>query len=274
MEHSTTLHHSNSTLILFNGRSYALKSLSVIQDSNHPGNFNHNITVYKHETACRDLPHAVNIIQRNQRGNMGPTYALAGSNVTFKICGYTNQSKPTERLELALQYGLESLPWYHDYSTLRHDYLKFIYVIPGSNGEWKCKKVTFSLTRDGYYTTIFLMEPKSAVFNYSLRYFYRYFDISNVGQAESHSLYEDTESVTFVDNPHKYCYVATIHGRPGATAQFVHIGITYEYYTLRFFADNYNTMITFPLILATATIGATIIMVLVKLRKLKCVART
>ena len=271
MEHSTTLHHSNTTLILFNGRSYALKSLSVIQDSNHPGNFNHNITVYKHETACRDLPHAVNIIQRNQRGNMGPTYALAGSNVTFKICGYTNQSKPTERLELALQ---ESLPWYHDYSTLRHDYLKFIYVIPGSNGEWKCKKVTFSLTRDGYYTTIFLMEPKSAVFNYSLRYFYRYFDISNVGQAESHSLYEDTESVTFVDNPHKYCYVATIHGRPGATAQFVHIGITYEYYTLRFFADNYNTMITFPLILATATIGATIIMVLVKLRKLKCVART
>ena len=275
VEHSTTLHHSNTTLILFNGRNYALKSLSVIQDSNHPGNFNHNITVYKHETACKDLPYTVKQIQHHQRGNLGPTYALAGSNVTFTICGSTNQSEPTERLELALQYGLESLPEYYNYSPLPHDYLKFSYILPGSNGEWKCKKVTFSLTRDGYYTTIFLTEPRSAIFNYSLRYSYRYFDISHFGQAETHSLYEDTESVTFVDNPHKYCYVATIHRRPGATAQLVHIGITYEYYTLKFFADNYNTMIAFPLILAMAIIGAeSIVMVLVKLRKLRCVART
>ena len=273
VEDRTTLHHSNNTLVLFNGRNYALKSLTVIQDSNHPGNFDHDIAVHKHETACEDLPSTIKRTHIYKRENFSPIYALAGSNMTFTICGSTNQSEPTERLELALIYGLESLQY--NYSLLPHNYLNFSYIIPGSNGVWKCKKVTFSLKRDGYYTTIFLTKPRSADFNYSLSYSYHYFDIGHFIQVENHTLHKDTDNVTFVNSPHKYCYVATVYRRPGATRQYVHIRLIYEYYTLRFFADNYNTMITFPLMLAIAIIGidSIVIVVLIKLRKLRCIAR-
>ena len=192
----------------------------------------------------------------------------------FTICGSTNQSEPMERLELALIYGLESLQYNYCSPPLR-SYLNFSYIIPGSNGARKCKKVTFPLKKDGYYTTVFLTKPKSADFNYSLSYSYHYFDISHFEQVENHTLHEDTDNVTFVDNPHKYFYIATIHRRSGATMQYVHIRLIYEYYTLRFFADNYNTMITFPLILAIAIIvkDSILIIMLIKLRKLRCIAR-
>lgn len=272
-ENMTTLHHSDTTIILFNGRNYALKSLTITQDSNHPGNFDHNITIYQHEAHCEALPphnerHTVKKSDIHPANNLSPIYMLADSSMIFTICGSTNRSRPTERLELALIHGLESLQYS---SLLPHNYLHFSYVIPGSNGEWLCKEVTFPITKDGYYTTIFLTKPKSASFNYTLTYNRYYFDISSFKSVENHTLHKDTDSATY-DNPHKYCYAATIHQRPGLATQYVHIRITYEYYTMRFFAENYKTFTAFPSVILIAA-GATAI-ITIALIKLRCIVRT
>ena len=269
-EDKISLHYSNTTLILFNGRDYALQSLNVTQDSNHPGNFDHDITIYKHETDCKDLP-IQNKTRTVKKNKLTPIYALAGSNIMFTICGSTNLSRAVERLELALIYGLESL----QYPPLLRDYLNFSYVVPGSNGLWNCKNVTFPLMMDGYYTTTFLTEPRSAEFNYSLTYFHRYFDIRHFVPVKNYTLQADTDYKIFPEKPYKYCYVATIHGSPGVTTQYVHIRLTYKYYTMKFFSDNYNTMIVFPLILAmTIIVVEIIVLALIKLRVLRCIDRT
>ena len=278
-EDETTLHHSDTTLILFNGRNYALKSLTITQDSNHPGNFDHDITIYQHEAQCDTLPshnekRTIKKSNIHPANKLSPIYMLADSNITFIICGSTNQSRPTERLELALVHGLDSLQYYSP-SLHNYMYLHFSYIIPGSNGEWDCKNIIFPIKKDGYYTTIFLTEPKSASFNYSLTYFRYYFDISHFESVENHTLHKDKDNATYGDNPHKYCYAATIHKRPGLTTRYVHIRITYEYYTMRFFADNYQTLIAFPLVLIVAIIVVeSIAIVLVKLRELRCTAGT
>lgn len=265
-ERKTTLYQSNTTLFLFDGDDYALHSLTVTQDSDHPGNFDHNIILYQHKSKCSNLPilNTSNTVAGSDFSTISeiPIYALAGSSMTFNICGSTNSTYPIERLELVLNYGLEAL------QSLSQDYHNFSYFLPGTGGEWTCKKVTFHLNKDGYYTTRFLTKPTSAIFNYSVTFFHQQIDVEVLQEYLVHTdtLFMDRDHKVYTEN--NYCHIAVIQGKPGVTKTYVHIQLTYKYYTMKFFANNFKSIILLTsifIILIILGVGSALL-----IRKYRC----
>ena len=149
----------NTSVILAEANHLFMSSLSMTEDTNHIGDFYRDIEVHQLDSKCDSLPTREEINTTTNGTDLssinGTTfYALAGSSMTFSVCGTTSYTiSELERLELILRK--ESLPIA----------IGFFHV--GTNGEWLCKEKTFILDEPGYYTIIFLPPTYQASFMFN-----------------------------------------------------------------------------------------------------------
>ena len=214
--------HSNSMVILYDNDNPGF--LRVTEDTGHPGDFDHEIILYRVNSECSDLQ--IREETYDVRGtdlsliNGTTTYALAGSSMTYNICGSANSTYQTERLELVLLYGLEAL------QSPSRDHDKFYYFHHGTDGEWTCKKVTYNIEDDGYYTPIFLTAPQEANFIFTTTFRYQFIKSLSL---PFYKLKMDKDYVQFFLTQHQ-CVVASIHENPKILSPYVHVQIFYKYY--------------------------------------------
>ena len=216
--------HSNSTVILLRQKpSTVLQAVTVIEDTSYPGDFDHEIIIYLTDSDCSEIQ----ILEETQelRGtnlsliNETTTYALTGSSMTYNICGSSNTSYQSERLELVILYGLEAR-----YSPSK-DYHKFYYFPHGTDGDWKCTQVTYNIDKDGYYTSVFLTAPQEANYVHFLSYRQRFLNNSS---PDYHKLKHDKDRFTVEAlSGSQHCCIATVLDNPTVTSPYVHVNISY-----------------------------------------------
>lgn len=221
---------SNSTVILHDHKpSTTLQSLTVTEDTGYPGDFDHKIFIYWVDLQCSEIQ--VQEETYNLTGtdfsliNETTTYALAGSSMTYNICGSSNSSYQSERLELTLLNSLEAL------RSPSRDYHKFYHFTHGTDGNWICNQVTYNMGKNGYYTPLFLTVPQEATYTYSVTY-QRKFLNESISSSFSYMLKNDKDTVTLnLLSSGQHCFVATILENPTSTNPYVHINLAYKYYS-------------------------------------------
>ena len=211
--------HENTSVVLTEVNHLFTSSLSVTEDTNHIGDFYRDIEVHQLDSKCDSLPtrEEINTITNGtdlSSINGTTFYALAGSSVTFGVCGTTSYAiSELERLELIL--CKESLPLA----------IGFFHV--GTNGEWQCKEKTFILDEPGYYTIIVLPPTYQASFTFNATYSVHEIDTEQLLERAivNYSLHMDQDSCEFhlkFGAAHS-CFVATIMDNPNTLKQNVHI---------------------------------------------------
>ena len=222
---TTERYHENSSVILAELDHFYTNSLTVTEDTEHLNDFRHDIEVYHTGCKCSDL---VNMTTYTLNGSdltpKQPVYALAGSSISVHICGSTNATTESERLEIVLKNHLEeaSLPNEVPFRV------NFFY--PGLGGKQMCKDMIFHLPANGYYTITFTSSPID--FNYELTYKIRAIDYHLLAEHSlaNYTLRADQESCKFsLDSGIKKqsCFVAVIRENPNTTKGDVHIQLNY-----------------------------------------------
>lgn len=220
---NTALHRDNTTVILTQVHHFFTKSLTVTQDTGYPGDTDHEIAVYRVNTKCSDLSAREQMYTVNGNDlsaiNKTTLYLLAGSSITYSICGSTNQTRRPERLELVL---LDDLERAQSLENIANSFYKFAYFSTGRVGEKRCDKVPINIDTTGYYTTLFLPPPHPAHFEFNITYNVRTIDLTQLSIVSNHTLRVDQDSHEF---PLEFgvkssCCVATIKK---ASKAYVHI---------------------------------------------------
>ena len=214
----------NTSVILTEVNHFVTASVSVREDTEHTGDFYHNIEVYHLNStiaSCSDVP-GINYTYTKSGTNLTNInettfFALAGSSVTFHICGRTNTTIEPERLDMVLT---------------RFPHSKTIdFLHPGVDGKWACKNRTFDLTSPDYYKIIFLPPTHPTSFKFDATYQIHEInpDLLNDYSVDSSTLHEDHDNKTFFLNfgaTHS-CFVATIAHNPDTIEEIVHIQLVY-----------------------------------------------
>ena len=219
---------SNSTVILADPKPpITLLSLTMTETTDYPGDYDHEIIIYQMDSDCSDFE----IEETHKLAgtdlsliNGTTTYALVGSSMTYNICGSTNLTHQSERLELVLLDRLEAL------QSPSESYIKFYFFPYGTDGEWICKNVTYNFQKHGYYTPIFLIVPQEATFTYSMTYQRRFLKDSSISPLFTYNLShnKDTFTVNGLSNGQP-CFIATILENPIDTSPYVHVNISYTF---------------------------------------------
>ena len=224
---TTEQYHENSSVVLTEVNHFYTRSLTVTEDTEHLNDFRHDIEVYHTGCKCSDLVTSTTYtLNGSDISSIPPVYALAGSSVSVHICGSTNATTDSERLEIVLRDHLEEpneVPY------------RVNFFHPGLDGKWRCKDIVFNLPENGYYTLIFLLNsnPLSPIyFDYEVTY--------NIQAIDSHLLAEhtianytlraDRESCKFSMSSgtnKQSCFVAVIRENPNTTKGDVHIQLNY-----------------------------------------------
>ena len=221
---STERYHENSSVVLAELDHFYTKSLTVTEDTEHLNDFHHDVEVYHAECKCSDL---VNMTTYTLNGSdltpKPPVYALAGSSISVYICGSTNETTESERLEIVLKNHLEE-----DKVPFRVNFFH-----PGLDGKRRCKDMIFHLPANGYYTIIFVLNPSSPIdFDYELTYKIQAIDFHLLVEYSfaNYTLRADQESCKFsLSNGinKQSCFVAVIRENPNTTKGDVHIQLKY-----------------------------------------------
>ena len=226
---TTERYHENSSIILAKPGPFYTKSLTVIEDTEHLNDFRHNIEVYHAGCKCSDLMTLTTYTLNRSDHDLTPVppvYALATSSISIHICGSTNATTNSERLEIVLKKNLEE-------ENFRNDApYKVNFFHPGLDGKMKCKDIVFHLPANDYYTVI-IMNPSSQIqFHYELTYKIQKIDSYLLAKhaLANHTLQADQESCKFsLKIGKKSCFVAVIKENPNTTIGDVHIQLKYDY---------------------------------------------
>ena len=244
------LYQANSTVIIGNSSI----SLQVVQESNYPGDFEHEIEVYEVTLECNKLPvMEKDYVEDSLDSINGSTiYALAGSFITLKVCGSTNLTRIPGRLEVLLVEGLESLA---STATILEDFYNFSFFYPGIGGDWLCKEETLKIEEYGYYTLVFLPQPAVAIFNCTAKYHLRILDVGLLPIRANQTLLKNLDEwrLTAVPRPPftRTCIIASIKDNPDYPSLNTHIRVSYHSYSA--YRDGaYLAIVAFVVILPLA----------------------
>ena len=223
----TQRYQENSTVILTELDHFFIQSLSVMEDTEHLDDFDHDVTVYQADTKCSDLVSTtVLTISGSDQPIQRTFYALAGSSVSLDICGTTNLSTYPGRLNIILLNHLEE----SDTNELPYG---FSFFEPGLKGEKKCKNMSFPLTASNYYTLSMPPPPPKIqmTFQFELTYNVRAIDPNLLAQhtVANYTLHTDRDSCNFSMNLdfESSCFVAVISENPNTETKDVHIQLSY-----------------------------------------------
>ena len=221
---NTERYRENSSVILAEPGHFYIKSLSVIEDTEHLNDFRHDIDVYHAGCKCSDLTTLITYTLNGSDHDLTPVppvYALAKSSISIHICGSTNATTNSERLEIVLKKNLEEgndAPY------------KVNFFHPGLDGKMKCKDIVFHLPANDYYTVIIMNPPSQIQFHYELTYKIQEIDSYLLAKhaLANHTLQADQESCKFSLKIGKNsCFVAMIKENPNTTVGDVHIQLKY-----------------------------------------------
>lgn len=226
---TTERYHENSSVILAERDHFYTRSLTVTEDTEHLNDFHHDIEVYHAECKCSDLVNTTTYTLNGSDLAPIPTvYALAGSSISVHICGSTNATTESERLEIVLKNHLEE-------ANLPNEVpFRVNFFLPGLDGKQMCKDMIFHLPVNGYYTTIFILNPSSPIhFDYELTYKIRVIDFYLLAEHSiaKYTLQADQESWKFSLSSginKQSCFVAIIRENPNTTKGDVHIQLKYD----------------------------------------------
>ena len=212
----------NTSVILTEVNHFVTASVFVREDTEHIGDFYHNIEVYQVSSRCSDIPGTKHTYTKSGTNltNINETtfYALPGFSVTFSICGRTNSTIEPERLEIVLI----QLP--------HSETIDFLH--PGTNNTWKCKTRKFTLTAPDYYTILFLPPTHPTNFEFNATYMVHEIDPDLLGKhsVANHTLHKDHDNETFpltFGGAIYSCFVATITHNPDTDKDIVHIWLSF-----------------------------------------------
>ena len=222
---TTGRYHENSSVILAELNHFYTESLSVTEDTEHLNDYRHDIEVHHAECKCSDLVTTTTYTINGSDFSPIPTvYALAGSSISVQICGSTNVTTDSERLEIVLSDQLEE-PKFNQIPY------KVNFFHPGLNGGQKCKDMIFDLPANGYYTLSFLHPSTPISFDFELTYNIRAIDSNLLAEhtITNYILHADQESYKFpMSHGNKQsCFVAVIRDNPNTSKGDVHIQLNY-----------------------------------------------
>ena len=247
---TTERYRENSSVILAELDPFYTKSLSVIEDTEHLNDFRHDIEVYQAGCKCSDL---MTLTMYTLNGSdhdltpVPPVYALAKSSISIHICGSTNATTNSERLEIVLKKNLEEG---------NDNPYKVNFFHPGLDGEMRCKDIVFHLPAKDYYTVI-IMNPSSQIqFHYELTYKIQKIDSYRLAEyaLANHTLQADQESYKFslkIAIGKKNCFVAVIKENPNTTIGDVHIQLKYGHQRGGFIAGIVFATIAFIIVVGS-----------------------
>lgn len=227
---TTKRYHQNSSVILTELNHFFNEYLVVTEDTEHLGDIHHDIIVYQAESQCRDLENR--IVYAVNGSDNSPTstpmfYALAGSSIALSICGFTNLTVHSKRLEIVLMKGLDDV----DNPYITKVPYKVNFFDPGLDGELKCKNMKFNLQTNNYYSLSFLVPPTSMSFQYELTYNISVIDPNLLAEqaTANRSLHADQDDYKFTlsEGIQVSCFVAIIRENPIALNGDVHIQLSY-----------------------------------------------
>lgn len=221
----TERYRENSSVVLAELDHFYTESLTVTEDTEHLNDFRHDIEVYQLEGhRCSELEYVTEyMLNGSDLTPIPPVYALANSSILVHICGSTNATTESDRLEIVLKNHLEE--------TDENPY-KVNFFHPGLVGKPRCKDMTFQLPANGYYTLI-MMNPSTPIqFDYELTYKIRAIDTHLLAEHSfsNYTLHADQESCKFSLSSgimKKSCFVAVIRENPNTTKGYVHIQLKY-----------------------------------------------
>ena len=223
---TTRRFRENSSVILTEFSHFFTESLTVTEDTEHQGDFHHDIDVHRVESQCNDVIKWINTTTNGaDHSSILTFYVVAGSSLSLNICGYTNSTTYPERLEIVLQDHLEE-------PNSNDPPYKVSYFDPGLNSELTCKPLKFDLPTNNYYTLSFLPPSIPMTFEFQLAYNIRVVDPNLLAQhtVANYTLHMDQDSFTFAlsDSTKYSCFVAMIRENPNALNKDVHIKLTYS----------------------------------------------
>ena len=247
-------HRGNSTVILAELNHFYTESLSVTEDTEHLHDFHHDINVYEAETKCSNLVNMTTYtIQGSDHKYTSTTYALAGSAIHLHICGSTNQTYSTDRLELLL---LNHLDDDNDFPN------KVNFFVPGLDGKKACKYVNFDLPTTDYYTLSLLPPSTPMSFEFELTYDIKRIDPHLLAEytVTNYTLHNDQDSCKFtLTTGIEYsCFVAEIREIPNIKGD-VHIQLHY--------GNRWAGLIAGVVLLVTSCFIATVLVITLAVRK-------
>ena len=224
-------YHENSSVILTEVDHFYTKSLTVTEDTEHLNDFRHDIEVHHANCKCSNLVTSrTYTLNGSDPSPLPPVYALAGSSISVHICGSTNATTDSERLEIVLRDHLE------EPNLLNEVPYRVNFFHPGLDGKWRCKDITFHLPENGYYTLVFLLNsnPLSPIyFDYEVIYNIQAIDSHLLAKhtITNYTLRADQDNYKFSmgigTKKQKSCFVAVIRENPNTTKGDVHIQLDY-----------------------------------------------
>lgn len=212
----------NTSVILTEVNHFVTASVMVREDTEHTGDFYHNIEVYQLSSGCSDVPgtkHSYTKSGTNLNIIETTFYALPGFSIAFNICGRTNSTIEPERLEMIL-------------SQLPHSKtIGFYFLHPGTNNTWECKKGKFTLTAPDYYSLFFLPPTHPTRFEFNVTYMVHEIDPDMLGKhsVANHTLHKDNdnETIPLTFGAIYSCFVATITHNPDTDKDVVHVQLSF-----------------------------------------------
>ncbi len=225
-------------LFCFNGNNcnvaevdhFFTRSLTVTQDTDFPGDSDHEIDLYLLNRECNDLPTAetkytvydYNIYTLNKT----ILYLLPGSFITYSICASTNHTNMPDRLELLVFDSLERARSF----DVDDSFYTFTYFSVGVEEDIRCSDETISIEKAGYYYFIFFLPLHLAELELNVTYAIRWIDPTQFSETEKiHILRENQDIVEIVSSPQaidkRSCLVAAIKR---AAKPFVHIRLQFN----------------------------------------------
>jgi hypothetical protein len=226
---SISLYHDNATVILAQVDRFFTRSLTVTQDTDFPGDSDHEIDLYLLNRECNDLPTAetkyttydYNIYTLNKT----TLYLLPGSFITYSICASTNHTNMPDRLELLVFDNLERARSF----DIGDSFYTFAYFSVGVEEDIRCSDETISIEKAGYYYFVFLLPLHLAEFELNVTYAIHWIDPTRFSETEKiHILHENQDIVEIVSSPainKMSCLVAAIKR---AAKPFVHIRLQFN----------------------------------------------
>lgn len=224
---TTERYRENSSVVLTELDHFFTKSLTVTEDTEHLNDFRHDVDVYQAQCKCSDLETLTTYTLNGSDLTPipPPVYALANSSISVHICGSTNATTRSERLEMVLKNHLDEAVNDVPYRV------NFFY--PGLDGKPRCKDIIFHLPTNAYYTIIIMNPFISPIqFHYELTYKIRRIDSHLLAEhsVANYTLQADQENCTFSLSGginRKSCFVAVVRENPNTAIGDVHIQVKY-----------------------------------------------
>ena len=213
--------YSNLTAAVRNLPVFRVDEISIYQSPLYPQSL-HKLTFYLGKSSCDRLPYKIedpeNITNTSSSLPRNETfYLLKGSEMTFNICGVTNDSsfrsisdhQSDAYLDFSIEEGLEYISkqqrnpdsQFHHAIWLSYANISLSDQDQTKDLDWACSYLTYTVNKDGYYSIITIapsiIDPRDILLKYNFTYRSKVIDVTDnlaifCNEFEENHFYEES----------------------------------------------------------------------------------